>query len=329
MITAEDTQPLRTGRKAITALFPYAVWQDRDGHHEMLAIFLRAARASNYTGFVWHHVQPFVDTLLSKADPRTILLASPHVPWDSWIGRQDLIQPWTAAVHKVPYTEEVGQSVVDTLLQIASEDELLPQIDVDAWSWLKKRPPLPPACLGRVFGSYSHVVKAVRGLKDAEVLKSYLLLVWSEWDSLWPHGFDEMCASIREDFSKIGMGHHRAELIQRLDKVLERLDLGFGYLNQYNPYLEEHDLAVMQVQYTTLKAILLEIDEERKLTGAYPELSIHFGLLILVHAQSTTQPLCVRCLYASDGLGSMVFIFCSRSWGSSHWPVEGRASRWD
>jgi len=234
----------------------------------MLTIFLRAARASHYTGFIWHHVQPFVSTLFNKADPRTILLASPHVPWDSWTGRGNLIKPWTAAVLKVPYTEEVGQSVVDTLLQIASEDELLPQIGVDVWSWLNKKPSLPPACLGRVFGSYSHVVKAVRGLKDVEIFKSYLLLVWSEWDSLWPHGFNEMCASIRDDFGKIRMGNHRADLIERLDRVLERLDLGFGYLKQQNPYLEEHDLTAMQVQYTALRAILLEVDAEMKtLTG--------------------------------------------------------------
>jgi len=281
MVSAEDPQPLRSGRKAITVLFPYAVWQEQDGRHEMLAIFLRAARASNYTGFAWHHVQPFVNTLLSKADPRTLLLASPHVPWDSWIGRVDLIRPWTAAVQKVPYTEEVGQSVVDTLLQIASEDELLPQIDADIWSWLNKKPSLPPACLGRVFGSYSHVVKAVRGLKDAEILRSYLLLVWSEWDSLWPHGFDEMCVSIREDFGRIRMGHHRTELLQRLDQVLERLDLGFEYLNQHNPNFEEHDLRAMQVQYPALRAILLEVDEEmRSLTSMYPGLPIHSGRLI-------------------------------------------------
>ena len=279
MITADDLQPLRSGRKAITALFPYAVLRERDGQHEMLAIFLRAARASNFTGFVWHHVQPFVKTLLNKADPRTILLASLHVPWDSWTGRGDLIHPWAAALPKVPYTEEVGQSVVDTLLQIASEDELLPQIDVDIWSWLNKKPSLPPVCLGRVFGSYSHVVKAVRELKDVEILKSYLLLVWSEWDSLWPRGFDEMCASIREDFGRIRMGHHRADLLQRLDQVIERLNLGFGYLNEHNPYLEEHDLATMQTQYASLREILLEVDAEMKtLTGTYPGTFIRFGL---------------------------------------------------
>ena len=269
MLTAEDSQSLRSGRKAITALFPYAVRQERNGQHEMIAIFLRAARASNFTGFMWHHVRPFVNTLLDKADPRTILLISPHVPWDSWIGRGDLIRPWIAALPKVPYTEEVGEGVVDTLFQIAAEDELLPQVDISVWSWLNKKPPLPPTCLGRAFGSYSHVVKAVRELKDVEILKSYLLIVWSEWDSLWPRGFDEMCVSIREDFGGIGMGHHRAELTQRLDQVLERLILGFEYLSQHNPYLEEHDLRTMQVQYAAFKTILEEVDAEamKALTG--------------------------------------------------------------
>jgi len=37
----------------------------------------------------------------------------------------------------------------------------------------------------------------VRALKDIETLKSYLLLVWSEWDFLMPRGFDEIVLQSR------------------------------------------------------------------------------------------------------------------------------------
>ena len=113
-----------------------------------------------------------------------------------------------------------------------------------------------------------------------------------------------MCVSIREDFGRIRMGQHRTELIQRLDQVLERLDLGFVYLNQHNPYLEEHDLAAMQAQYAALRAILLEVDEEMKtLSGAYPGFYPFQPADSCGHAQSTTRPSCVHCLYAGDGFG--------------------------
>ena len=94
------------------------------------------------------------------------------------------------------------------------------------------------------------------------------------------------------------MGHHRAELIQRLDQVLERLDLGFGYLNQHNPYLEEHDLTAMQVQYAALRTILFEVDEEmRTLTGTYPRLSTHFCRLILADMPRAPHNLYVCAAY--------------------------------
>ena len=36
MIEAEDYHSLQSEHKAITALLPYAVWQERDGKPEML-----------------------------------------------------------------------------------------------------------------------------------------------------------------------------------------------------------------------------------------------------------------------------------------------------
>ena len=125
----------------------------------------------------------------------------------------------------VPNNEEVAASVVDTLLQIASQDELNPHIPIDLRSRSTKRPSLPYICRGRYFRTRACVVTVVRAFNDIEVLKSYLL-PWSEWDLLWSDEFVEMRTLIWEDFREIGMGQHLADLIQRLDHVLTRLDCG-------------------------------------------------------------------------------------------------------
>jgi hypothetical protein len=44
MIDAGDPGPIYSKRKAITALFPYAVWQEQDGQHKVLDVCLHAAQ---------------------------------------------------------------------------------------------------------------------------------------------------------------------------------------------------------------------------------------------------------------------------------------------
>ena len=255
MVEAEDHRPLQSKRKAITVLLPYAVLRERDGEPEMFDSILHAARGSRMSGFAWRYITRFVSTVFSQASPRAIVLASPYIPWGRLTERGDLIQWWAATASAIPYTEEVAQSVVSTLLQVAHWDNLAQFIPVDLWVWLTKRPSLPPICEGRRTGTYGFVIKMIRALEDIEVLKSYLLLVWSEWDT--PNGFDEMCTLIREDFGGIGTGHHRADLIQRLDHVLGQLDRGLEYLNQQNHYLHEPDIQTMKALYGNLKGILL------------------------------------------------------------------------
>lgn len=224
----------------------------------MLDTFLRAARASRMLYFVWSRVNRLSGTLLTQASSRAIVLASPHIPWYLLTDRADLVRLWAKATLEVPYTEEVAQSVVDTLLQIASRSKLLEHIPVGLWSWLAKRPTLPPVCSGRYFGTYQHVVMAVRERKDVEIIKSYLLIAWSEWDALWNEGFDEMCTSIREDFGEMGIGHHQEDLIQRLDHILGELDRGLEHLQQRNPILKEYDFQLMSYQYRRLRSILVK-----------------------------------------------------------------------
>ena len=106
-------------------------------------------------------------------------------------------------------------------------------------------------------------------LKDIEILKSYLLLVWSEWNPLYDAGFDEMCNLIHEDFSGIELYPCRADLVERLDQVLGQLNRGLEYLRQDTPWLDEYGFQKRKRQYGELKAILLE--EDRKNVGGGQE----------------------------------------------------------
>ena len=296
---AEDYHFLQSRHKAITALFPYAVRQEQDGRPELLDAILHAARASKERQLTWNRIIPAAVKLFSGASPRGIILASPHIPWCQLTDGEDVVQRWVTAVSAVQYSDNLGESVVDVLLHIASVEGLASSIPVDVWSWLTKRPPLSLTCLGRYVGTRSRVVKAVRALKDVEVLKSYFLLVWSESDDLRDHrGFDGMCASIREDLSGAGMSNHRTELIQRLDHVLGELDRGLAHLMQHNPDLGKYDLWKMKRRYKKLRELLLEAEKRTssQMTALSPMLThapcdIHAYCYppMLLHARSFPQ----------------------------------------
>ena len=266
MIEAADPVPICFKHKAITSFFPYAAQQGLNGQHEALDVFLHAARASRKQGFMWHRIKPPIPTLLNERGPvflkEAIILASPHSPWWNSTNNKHLIQPLADAASAVPYTDEIGQSMVDTLLQIASNHSLLPNIPISMWSWLNKCPLLPPLCTGRYLGTTQDIVQVVQALGNIGILKSYLFLVWSEWDCLYSDGLDQMCTSIRDVFGGTGMGHHREDLLQWVDNVLGQLDLGLGHLQQHNLSLGEDDIQRMKKQYGKLKEVLLELDRE-------------------------------------------------------------------
>ena len=259
MVEAEDRHPLWSKSKAITALLPYAAWRERDGQPEMFDTILQAARASGILWFMWRHVDKFVGVLLSEASPRAIVLASPHILRYQPGDMGDSVRRWIAAASAAPDNEEIVQCAVDMLLQIASQGGLQ-YITVDLWSWLTKRPSLLPICLGRDSGTDDSVVEAVRMLKDIEILKSYLLLVWSEWDTLYTEDFNKICTVIREDFGGIGMRHHRTDLVQRLDHVLGQLNLGLEYFQQHKPGFSQFHLQRGKNQYREFRETLLEMN---------------------------------------------------------------------
>jgi len=279
LVRAADLDRISSKFKAITALFPYAVWQERNGQHEMLDLFLRTVRTSKKQKhrFMWKHIIPLIPTLLNEENDvslkRAAILVSPHSRW--WKASTDghLIQLFAAAVSAIPYTDEVGTSVVDTLLKIASDDSARSFIPVGMWSWLNRRPSLPPVCWGRRLASHRDVLQIVRAIRDVETVKSFLLLVWSEWDELHFEGLEEMCTSIREDLSGIEMRFHWEDLLQHLDRVLEQLDLGLEYLRQHDPDIDESDIQRRKGQYGTLREALLEM-----LTREPPGLTVIFLL---------------------------------------------------
>jgi hypothetical protein len=276
MVAAADRDQIFSKRKAISALFPYAIFLEQGGHQRMVDAILGAARASYFGKFMWHRAKPYITALFDQQSPpsldRVIALASPYVTWDDMSDGTNAVARWAAAASAVPYTEEVGQSVVDTLFQIASVASLRSHIPVELWSWVKKQPSLPPVCRGRKVAARPEVVHFVRGLKDIDLLKSFFLLVWSEWIHHPKPSLNEMEISIREDFSGIQMREHRKELMERLDYVLGELDQGFERLKLRKPSMEEGNFELAMSCYKTLRKVLLGVDKEERDTKAceYP-----------------------------------------------------------
>ena len=255
--------------KAITALIPHAISLDKSGDKGMIdAIF--DIPWSLHAGYI----DSYAFALLSKPTPpslnRAIVLLSPYLPQYYWDERT--IARWAAAASALPYSEKVGWSVVGMLLQLASSETLWPFIPADIWEWLKRQPSLPPECAGRGTGTREDTVRYVRGLGDLDTLRSYFLLVWSEWNALDDFGFIEMQASIVEDLGGIGMHHHRVELITRLDHILGELDRGWCHLSQYGPAVWADD--VQGMRYGSLKQVLLEV--ERKAMEILAGMSLTF-----------------------------------------------------
>jgi len=215
---------------------------------------------------MWNRIRPLVITLLDKQNSisvkRIAILASPHLWLWNFPASKHLIQPLAVAASEIEYADEVGTSVVDTMLQVAFNASLRSSIPPHMWSWLNRRPSLPPVCWGRYLAGHANILQAVRALKDIETLKSFMLLVWSEWNGPYSHGLKEMHTAIREDLGEIGMWRHREDLLRHLDHVLDQLDLGLEHLQQHDPDLDEADIPRRRDQYGTLRGRLLEVDGE-------------------------------------------------------------------
>jgi len=183
-----------------------------------------------------------------------------------------MMQLWMAAASVLPYTNDVGQSVVDALLQMAVDSDLRPYVPVLAWDWLKKRPVFNSRCSGLVWGTSVGVVQMVRKLGDIELTTSYLCIVWSEWSDMTHWKFHVMLRLIKEELSGIGAAGYRSDLIQRLDDVLPQLNPGSNRKHEYEEF----------------RTVLLEVDEEamKTLSGMSHRVVILFSLLTCVRARA-------------------------------------------
>ena len=328
MVTAGDRDLIFSKRKAISTLFPYAICLERDGEHGMADAISRVAEASNSSKFIWHRIGHYISRLFEK--PRSpslnwvVALASPQVPWDGKLHNKDTITRWGAAVSAIPYTEEVGQCVVDALLRIAHVDSLRSGIPPHVWTWLKEVPSFSPPPEGYPEGSERDVFHHVRGLGDIEILKPYLLLIWSQLGFLEDSCFTEMQASIREDFNGIEAGRHRRDLMELLDQRLEDIeeissapDYGGG-VGSGRAELE---------QYRELKKVLVEVDREavRLLTGVSPRPTIFnanadFGAMhsFLINLQLCSTLLYLCCIRDLDfGVVGITSYFCTQTFALS------------
>jgi hypothetical protein len=239
-------------RKAIATLFPYAIRLARGKQPAMANAISLIAQAS-VPVFKWRHIGAHITTVFDESSPpslnQVITLVWPYARrYHDGLFTRNAVARWVEVASTIPYSEVVGRGVVDALLQISADDFLPSQIPLNVWAWLKKRPPLPRVCQGRSEGSGKSTVRHIRGLGDFEILKSYLLLVWSECDSLDKHGLAEMQTSIREDFGGIEKWCHRDDLIKHLDRVLGKLG-------------PRHYDQLRKEQYGLLKNVLLEVDK--------------------------------------------------------------------
>ena len=277
-------------RKATSTLLPYAVRLAQNDQRGMIDA-ISCVASSSWGGFMWYTIGPYITPLFDESSPpylnQAIILVAPSVRWGPYT--PNAVARWTAAVLATPYSEVVGQNVVDALLQIAGRNHLRLDIPIGVWALLKERPSLPPVCLGRRHGSETTVVCHIRGLGDIEILKSYFLLVWSQWDCLHADGLPKMKITIKEEFGGIANRHHRKDLIERLDCILGQLDQGIDHLKQYRPRITTLLIILMKRQYEQLKEVLLEVDRSStKASSCTPSKLILFeSMLTLVGVYRT------------------------------------------
>ena len=133
MARANDSDLIFKKKKAINTMFPYAIYLEHRKQLGMTNAILRAARisdskSSNLGKFMWRHVVLYISRLFEKRSPtsldRVITLISPYVPWGGALNNPIAVSRWGAAALAIPYTEEVGQDVVDALFHIAFLDFL-------------------------------------------------------------------------------------------------------------------------------------------------------------------------------------------------------------
>ena len=258
-------------QNVISTILPFAISLEQDGRQGLLDVAVRALRGTSESASPKEpQAKRYMDALFEESSAPSLNRAIALIlPYRIQTARKEHeVARWATAVLAVPYTEEVGWSVVEVALQSASKDSLRPHIPIGVWALFKEQPTLQPISEGRRTGTGPDIIRHVRGLGDLEILKSYFLLVWSEWDRVFYGGLDVMEMLIREDFCGTGMGQHREDLVHRLDHVLEELGRGPGYFRQRAGYRwygnVDREIDARKEQYRKLKDVLLEVEAAEK-----------------------------------------------------------------
>ena len=212
----------------------------------------------------WPHIQTHITSMFDKPTSpsltRVIILTLPYIGRNVYTDPTTVASRWIAAASAVPYSE-VDQNMTQALLMVSYDDDMRPHIPVNVWAWLNKRLSLPPISRGRSNASQRPVFCHIRILGDIEILKSYLLLVWSEWGSHEDDCLVEMEMSIKKDLCGIGMRGHRDDLIKRLDFIHGELDRGLDHFRQYQPRTDQQEIQSRKEGYGLLKDVLLAVDK--------------------------------------------------------------------
>ena len=244
----------------------------------MFDAILNFARNTPFWHFSWGDTELHIVNMLSEETApslnRATILLSPYLDSRQW--DKQMVTRWAAVASTALYSEKVVSSVVNTLLQLGTSDTLRPDVPIGMWAWLKKQPSLPPSCHGRYDATQeSRLIRYLRGLGDLDILKSYFVVVWSEWDHLEDSHFYQAQTSIVEDFVGISMQPHRTDLIKRLDHVIKRLNRGLDHFQRFEWWIKEGEIQGRKRQYETLRKVLLKVDKRatRILTGMFHTLA--------------------------------------------------------
>ena len=120
--------------KAIDQLFLYGVHREQRGDTNLFDAILRL-RKREFDDFGSYDLlwRLSASKVFTHASPRAAVLSGRYLCWrqEQSPDAQDLIFKWVAGISVVPHTEELAESVVDTLLQIAANPHLRPSIPAD------------------------------------------------------------------------------------------------------------------------------------------------------------------------------------------------------
>ena len=109
MVETADPNQILSKRKAIIALFPFAISLEKNGQQWMFNAVLRAIRASNSWKFLWCRIGLYMTVLFGESSPpsldRAITLISPYIYWDDGLYGRITVTRWAAAIEAIPYTE--------------------------------------------------------------------------------------------------------------------------------------------------------------------------------------------------------------------------------